>query len=257
MSRQPWPTLISRARPIPLGTHQPESPPQPTPATARAGREPPRKRSSLLPLRPARVSHPLGQRAGLTVEGGDAGSATMIWPTRARSTTLGAGRPPPLPSQEEPGPCPICGIQPNHGFNTPKDQPDPVPNGHDDQTHEITLRDPSGRLRLPAYILIALVIAAAAVLLVTARAAAGARVALRGAGGCPVLLSPEAPRFGSCRPLGAVAAARGPDSYPPDTHGVRSRPEGGEDDEVGAVVPAVGSNAPPQVTSRSAGVRVG
>jgi hypothetical protein len=57
---------------------------------------------------------------------------------------------------------------PDHGFNTPKDQPDPVPNGHDDQTKEITLRDPSGRLRLPAYILIALVIAAAAILLVAA-----------------------------------------------------------------------------------------
>jgi hypothetical protein len=31
MSRQPWPTLISRARPIPLGTHQPESPPHSPP----------------------------------------------------------------------------------------------------------------------------------------------------------------------------------------------------------------------------------
>jgi hypothetical protein len=32
----------------------------------------------------------------------------------------------------------------------------------------VTLRDPSGRLRFPAYILIALVIGAAAILLVTA-----------------------------------------------------------------------------------------
>ena len=34
--------------------------------------------------------------------------------------------------------------------------------------HEVRLRDPSGRLRLPAYILIALVIAVAAILLVSA-----------------------------------------------------------------------------------------
>ena len=42
------------------------------------------------------------------------------------------------------------------------------PNGDRGQTHEIKLRDPSGRLRLPAYILIALVIAVAAILLVAA-----------------------------------------------------------------------------------------
>jgi hypothetical protein len=42
------------------------------------------------------------------------------------------------------------------------------PNGHHGQPNEIKLRDPSGRLRLPAYILIALVIAMAAILLVTA-----------------------------------------------------------------------------------------
>ena len=54
---------------------------------------------------------------------------------------------------------------PDHVFGTPGDQPDPAPNGQDDQTNE---RDPSGRLRIPAYILIALVIAVAAILLVAA-----------------------------------------------------------------------------------------
>jgi hypothetical protein len=57
---------------------------------------------------------------------------------------------------------------PDHVFGTAGDQPDPAPNGQDDQTNEGKLRDPSGRLRLPAYILIALVIAAAAILLVAA-----------------------------------------------------------------------------------------
>ena len=57
---------------------------------------------------------------------------------------------------------------PDHVFGTPGDQPDPAPNGQDDQTNKVKLRDPSGRLRLPAYILIALVIAAAAILFVAA-----------------------------------------------------------------------------------------
>jgi hypothetical protein len=57
---------------------------------------------------------------------------------------------------------------PEHLFSLPAEQPDPAPNGHNDQTNEIKLRDPSGRLRLPAYILIALVIAVAALLLVAA-----------------------------------------------------------------------------------------
>jgi hypothetical protein len=58
--------------------------------------------------------------------------------------------------------------KPEHLFSVPDEQPDPAPNGQDDQTNEIKLTDPRGRLRLPAYILIALVIAVAAVLLVTA-----------------------------------------------------------------------------------------
>ena len=49
---------------------------------------------------------------------------------------------------------------PDHVFNTPSEQqPNPVPDGHDDPTNEVRLRDPSGRLRFPAYILVALVIA--------------------------------------------------------------------------------------------------
>ena len=57
---------------------------------------------------------------------------------------------------------------PDHVFSTRGDQPDPAPNSHHDQTNQVRLRDPSGRLRLPAYILIALAIALAAVLLVAA-----------------------------------------------------------------------------------------
>ena len=56
---------------------------------------------------------------------------------------------------------------PDPVFGASGDQPDPAPNGQDDQTNEVKPRDPSGRLRPPAYILIALVIAAA-ILLATA-----------------------------------------------------------------------------------------
>jgi hypothetical protein len=58
--------------------------------------------------------------------------------------------------------------RPENLFRMPDEQPAPAPNRHHDQTHEIKLRDPSGRLRLPAYILIALVIAVVAILLVIA-----------------------------------------------------------------------------------------
>jgi hypothetical protein len=54
---------------------------------------------------------------------------------------------------------------PDPVFGASGDQLDPAPNGQDDQTNEVKLRDPSGRP--PAYILIALVIAAA-ILLATA-----------------------------------------------------------------------------------------
>jgi hypothetical protein len=58
--------------------------------------------------------------------------------------------------------------KPEHLFSVPDEQPDPASSSHHDPAHEIKLRDPSGRLRLPAYILIALVISAPAILLVTA-----------------------------------------------------------------------------------------
>ena len=55
---------------------------------------------------------------------------------------------------------------PDNVFSPPDEQPDPAPSGQDDPTNEVQLRDERGRLRLPAYILIALGIALAAVLLV-------------------------------------------------------------------------------------------
>jgi hypothetical protein len=55
--------------------------------------------------------------------------------------------------------------KPEDLFTPPAEQPDPAPNGHDDQTDEVRLKDDRGRLRLPAYVLIALGIAVAAVLL--------------------------------------------------------------------------------------------
>jgi hypothetical protein len=58
--------------------------------------------------------------------------------------------------------------RPENLFTPPDEPPDPVPDGHDDLTNEVQLRDPSGRLRLPAYILIALVIAFLALLAMAA-----------------------------------------------------------------------------------------
>jgi len=52
--------------------------------------------------------------------------------------------------------------------STPGEQPDPAPGGHDEHTREVMLKDHQGRLRLPAYILIALVVALATVLLLIA-----------------------------------------------------------------------------------------
>ena len=54
---------------------------------------------------------------------------------------------------------------PDHVFNGPSTKPDPAPNGNNDRTKEVPLRDHRGRLRLPAYVLIALVVALAAILL--------------------------------------------------------------------------------------------
>lgn len=55
---------------------------------------------------------------------------------------------------------------PDNVFSTPGEQPDKAPSSHDnDHTEEALLRDHRGRLRPPAYILIALVIALAAIFL--------------------------------------------------------------------------------------------
>jgi len=56
---------------------------------------------------------------------------------------------------------------PDHIFGAPGEQPDPAPTGHDDPTNEVLLKDHRGRLRLPAYILIALVTALAAIVVLT------------------------------------------------------------------------------------------
>jgi hypothetical protein len=56
----------------------------------------------------------------------------------------------------------------DHVFPTPGEQPDSALSGHDDHSQEVRLRDHRGRLRLPAYILIALVLAVAAIVVLTA-----------------------------------------------------------------------------------------
>jgi hypothetical protein len=59
---------------------------------------------------------------------------------------------------------------PEHVFGTPEEQPDPAPNDHEDHPNEVGLRDGDGRgrTRLPADILIALVIAVASILFLIA-----------------------------------------------------------------------------------------
>jgi hypothetical protein len=47
------------------------------------------------------------------------------------------------------------------------EQPDPAPGDHDDRTREVMLKDREGRLRLPAYVLIALVVVLATILFLT------------------------------------------------------------------------------------------
>jgi hypothetical protein len=56
---------------------------------------------------------------------------------------------------------------PDNVFNGPSKKPDPAPNDND-HTKEVPLRDHRDRLRLPAYVLIALVVALAAILLLLA-----------------------------------------------------------------------------------------
>jgi hypothetical protein len=73
--------------------------------------------------------------------------------------------------------------RPENLFNPPDEPPDLVPDGHDDPTNEVKLRDSSGRLRLPAYILIALGIALAALLVMAAGLLLAPGVAPSGTGG--------------------------------------------------------------------------
>jgi hypothetical protein len=56
---------------------------------------------------------------------------------------------------------------PDNVFNGPGKKPDQA-GGHDDYTEEVRLKDHHGNLRLPAYVLIALVTALATVVLLTA-----------------------------------------------------------------------------------------
>jgi hypothetical protein len=57
---------------------------------------------------------------------------------------------------------------PDNVLNGPGTKPDSAPNGNNDHTKEVPLRDHRGRLRPPAYVLIALVIALVAILLLLA-----------------------------------------------------------------------------------------
>jgi hypothetical protein len=57
---------------------------------------------------------------------------------------------------------------PENVLGTPGEQPDPAPSGHDDHTEEVKRKDLRGRIRLPADILIALVIAVASILVLIA-----------------------------------------------------------------------------------------
>jgi hypothetical protein len=52
---------------------------------------------------------------------------------------------------------------PDNVFSPPDESPDPAPSDHHDRTQEIRLKDDRGRLRLPAYVLIALGIAVVAI----------------------------------------------------------------------------------------------
>ena len=136
---------------IPLRTHQPESPPN-KPHRLRRGQvanhlwaeQPP-------PFEAARKSNPPDPRRPQP-EGDAARRATMIWPTSMRSQSM-----------PDPGDTNVDNV-----FSTPGEQPDPAPSGHDNSAKEVKLKDVRGSVRLPAYVLIALVIALASILLLVA-----------------------------------------------------------------------------------------
>lgn len=54
---------------------------------------------------------------------------------------------------------------PDNVYSRPDAQPNPPPSDHEDYTQEIRLKDDRGRLRLPAYVLIALGIAVVAIVI--------------------------------------------------------------------------------------------
>jgi hypothetical protein len=53
---------------------------------------------------------------------------------------------------------------PDNVFSLPDTQPDPAASDHDDHRQEIRLKDDRGRLRFPAYVMIALGIAVAGIM---------------------------------------------------------------------------------------------
>jgi hypothetical protein len=67
---------------------------------------------------------------------------------------------------EEPVHARPLGHQPTQRLHHARQAARPGPNGNNDHTKEVTLRDHRGHLRPPAYVLIALVIALAAITLV-------------------------------------------------------------------------------------------
>jgi hypothetical protein len=56
---------------------------------------------------------------------------------------------------------------PDHVFGTPGEEPDPAPSGRDEHPKKVVLTDHTGRLGLPTYVLIMLVVVLAATVLLT------------------------------------------------------------------------------------------
>ena len=97
------------------------------------------------------------------------GGAIVIPAGQLRSAAFRAAGHPLPPQMEGAGPCPTSGI-PTHAMPSARlmSSPTLAPDDHDDDhTKEVMLKDHRGHLRPPAYLLIALVTALAAVLLLT------------------------------------------------------------------------------------------
>lgn len=56
---------------------------------------------------------------------------------------------------------------PDHVFGTPGEEPDPAPSGRDEHPKKVVLKDHTGRLRPPAYVLIMMAVVLAATVLLT------------------------------------------------------------------------------------------